>query len=199
VIGVAQRVQHEQRDQRGHEHQVNDPPRPLVDEPDEELDAEQESGWSEHQREREDGHVEPSGAARGEELGVVGEQVEQRLRHGERAQSEELRAGHEQLPRRGTLRILPTAARDEHQPDQRSGHAHQAGGLLLPAEHRRVGAVESPGGERRGEQRIADHEQGGAYAAPCRGQDRWIAFRRRQRRTQSRAAPQMPLPAGPRR
>ena len=89
--GPLQRLDAEDRAEGGQEDQVQDESRLATDELDEYLDGEQDESRDEDDDEPEQEDVAGRGAVRGEELGVLAEDVEERLREGEAGDGEQLR------------------------------------------------------------------------------------------------------------
>ena len=85
-----ERLDTEDRAEEAEEDQVQHLRGDLADERDQELDGEQHEGWPERDDEREEHDVGRRRAAHGEELGVLAEQVEQRLREREPGRRQEL-------------------------------------------------------------------------------------------------------------
>ena len=93
---AADRLQHEQRHQAGDEDGVHDPAQAPAEQI---LQPEQDRRRHEQEHEREHDRVPAGRAAGGEELAVLAEQVEERLRDRERPEHEQVQAG--QPPRQG--------------------------------------------------------------------------------------------------
>ena len=126
------------------------PPGAAAGEAGQQLGGEQHERRSECEGDREHDDVEAARAAGDEELGVVGEEVEQGLRHRQRAQAEQLRRGHEQLVPRVIAYGAAPVAHHEREAGNADRDAGDADELLLPAEDR--GVAEPADGERDGEQ-----------------------------------------------
>ena len=93
---AADRLQHEQRHEAGDEDGVHGPAQVPAEQT---LEPEQDRGRHEQEHEREHDRVPAGRAAGGEELAVLAEQVEERLRDRERPEHEQVQAG--QPPRQG--------------------------------------------------------------------------------------------------
>ena len=116
VDRLLQRLPGDERDQRGEEDQVSRAEHPAPGQAQQQLDGQQQQRREHHQQDREGDDVEARGAAGGEELRVVTQEVEERLRDGEGPEHGEV----EEVPHRllrqwplGRRRGRPLAA---HQP-----------------------------------------------------------------------------------
>ena len=99
-VDAAHDLQGKQADERRDEDEMDERGRPRVGEPGEHLDPEQDEGRQDDDPDGEEDDVPARRAADREELDVVGEQVEERLRHRQRRQPGQVQAGVTERSRR---------------------------------------------------------------------------------------------------
>ncbi len=92
-------LEQDERREPGDEQHVDDPPDALADERDQPLDREEHGGRHQQDPEREQDDVRRRRTTHREELGVLGEEVVERLRDRERRQDDDVRGGRQQLAR----------------------------------------------------------------------------------------------------